>query len=127
VIAGLSLVHLTLLHTDGSTNPLGKDKVYDSMPFYPYFIIKDFMGLFVFFILFMFLVFFEPNYLGHPDNYIKANALVTPAHIVPEWYFLPFYAILRAVPSKLGGVVVMGSAILILLILPFADAPTGTN
>jgi ubiquinol-cytochrome c reductase cytochrome b subunit len=86
--------------------------------FFPYFVYKDIFALSVFVTFFGFLVFFEPNYLGHPDNYIKANPLKTPAHIVPEWYFLPFYAILRAIPHKLGGVVAMGLSIVILFILP---------
>lgn len=121
LMAGLSLLHLTLLHIDGSSNPLGLDDHGDYIPFYPYFLVKDFFGFFVFLLLFAFLVFFEPNLLGHPDNYIKANPLVTPAHIVPEWYFLPFYAILRAIPDKLGGVIAMGGAIIILFFLPIID------
>jgi len=120
-MAGLSLIHLTLLHIDGSTNPLGIDDTADYISFYPYFLVKDFFGLFVFLLLFSYLVFFKPNMLGHPDNYIKANPLVTPAHIVPEWYFLPFYAILRAIPDKLGGVLAMGGAIAILFLLPIID------
>ncbi|HYF08515.1 MAG TPA: cytochrome b, partial [Acetobacteraceae bacterium] len=93
----------------------------DTLPFHPYYTAKDSVGLIVFFAVFAVLVFFAPNYLGHPDNYIPADPLVTPAHIVPEWYFLPYYAILRAVPSKLGGVVLMFASILIWFILPWLD------
>jgi len=118
VIAGLVGVHLSLLHTAGSNNPLGINKNVDTVSFYPYFYVKDLLAFFVLIDLFSFFVFFFPNYLGHADNYIPANPLVTPAHIVPEWYFLPFYAILRSIPDKLGGVVAMVAAILILLLLP---------
>jgi ubiquinol-cytochrome c reductase cytochrome b subunit len=121
LMLGLTLLHLALLHVDGSTNPLGLEGNYDFMPFYPYFLIKDIFGFLAFLLLFFYLVMFEPNLLGHPDNYIRANPLVTPPHIVPEWYFLPFYAILRAVPSKLGGVIAMGSSIGILFLLPTLD------
>jgi ubiquinol-cytochrome c reductase cytochrome b subunit len=121
VMVAVTLVHLTLLHAEGSTNPLGIDDAADYIPFYPYFWLKDIFGFLIFLFLFSFLVFFEPNLLGHPDNYIRANALVTPAHIVPEWYFLPFYAILRAVPDKLGGVILMGASIVILFLLPYID------
>ena len=120
-MVAVTLVHVTLLHSDGSTNPLGIDEASDYIPFYPYFWLKDIFGFLVFLFFFSYLVFFEPNLLGHPDNYIRANALVTPKHIVPEWYFLPFYAILRAVPDKLGGVILMCSSILILFFLPLID------
>lgn len=119
LIAAFSTIHLIILHQFGSTNPLGIISSKDNIPFYPYFIFKDIFGLFLFFIFFSYFLFFNPNLLGHPDNYIPANPLVTPPHIVPEWYFLPFYAILRAIPNKLGGVIFMGLAIIILLILPF--------
>jgi len=118
VITGLVLVHLSLLHTVGSNNPLGINKNLDTVSFYPYFYVKDLLSFFILVALFSFFVFFFPNTLGHADNYIPANPLVTPAHIVPEWYFLPFYAILRSIPDKLGGVVAMVFAILILLLLP---------
>merc|ERR1712127_242742 len=117
-IAGVSLVHLVLLHENGSNNPLGIDSKMGKVSFYPYFYVKDLFGLFVFGILFSIFVFFAPNALGHPDNYIPANSLVTPAHIVPEWYYLPFYAILRSIPDKLGGVIAMFGSILILYLLP---------
>lgn len=118
VIAGLVLLHLSLLHKDGSNNPLGINTNVDYVSFYPYYYVKDLFAFFVFASVFAFFVFFYPNTLGHPDNYIPANPLVTPPHIVPEWYFLPFYAILRSIPDKLGGVVAMVSAILVLLLLP---------
>jgi quinol-cytochrome oxidoreductase complex cytochrome b subunit len=121
LMVGLTFLHLALLHAEGSTNPIGLADIYDSLPFYPYFLVKDIFGFLVFLFGFSYLVFFEPNLLGHPDNYIRANPLVTPAHIVPEWYFLPFYAILRAIPSKLGGVVAMGAAVGILFLLPTLD------
>jgi len=121
VITGLVIVHLSLLHTVGSNNPLGINKNVDSVSFYPYFYVKDLLAFFGLIALFSFFVFFFPNALGHADNYIPANPLVTPAHIVPEWYFLPFYAILRSIPDKLGGVVAMVAAILILLLLPIIN------
>jgi len=123
VIFGVVFLHVAALHITGSNNPLGIDPKgpQDTIPFHPYYTVKDSVGLIVYFIVFAFLVFFMPNYLGHPDNYIPANPLVTPAHIVPEWYFLPFYAILRAVPDKLGGVLLMFGSIAILFILPWLD------
>jgi ubiquinol-cytochrome c reductase cytochrome b subunit len=123
VIAGVVFLHVAALHITGSNNPLGIDPKgpQDTVPFHPYYTAKDSVGLVVYFIVFAFLVFFMPNYLGHPDNYIPANPLVTPAHIVPEWYFLPFYAILRAVPDKLGGVMLMFGSIAVLFVLPWLD------
>jgi ubiquinol-cytochrome c reductase cytochrome b subunit len=121
LIAGLTIVHLSLLHSDGSNNPLGINSKLDTIPFYPYFYVKDLFAFFIFITFFLFFIFYFPNSLGHSDNYIPANPLVTPPHIVPEWYFLPFYAILRSIPNKLGGVVAMISAILILLLLPFIN------
>ena len=119
VLLGLIFVHFFLLHIKGSTNPCGTDANPDIVSLYPNFIYKDFLSILFFAILYLFFVFYNPNFLGHSDNYIPANPLVTPAHIVPEWYFLPFYAILRAIPSKLGGVIVMGGALIVLLLLPF--------
>lgn len=118
VIVGLVIVHLALLHRVGSSNPLGINTNVETISFYPYFFVKDLFAFFILALLFSFFVFFYPNVLGHSDNYIPANPLSTPAHIVPEWYFLPFYAILRSIPDKLGGVVAMISAILVLLLLP---------
>ena len=91
------------------------------MPFTPYATVKDVFATVVFFILFAWMIFYQPNYLGHADNYVPANPAVTPAHIVPEWYFLPFYAILRAVPDKLGGVILMFGSVLILAFAPWLD------
>ena len=122
IIVGLVLIHLILLHEAKSNNPLGiQHLIIDKIPFTPYFTIKDIFGIIIFFILFVYLVFFEPNILGHSDNYIPANPLSTPTHIVPEWYFSPFYAILRSVPNKLGGVFLMVFSILILIIIPFLN------
>ena len=121
LIAGLTIVHLSLLHKAGSNNPLGINKNIEAISFYPYFYVKDLLAFFLLLTMFSFFVFYYPNVLGHSDNYIEANALVTPAHIIPEWYFLPFYAILRSIPDKLGGVVAMVLAILILLFLPFTN------
>ena len=121
LIAGLSLVHLALLHKDGSNNPLGVDTSVDKIPFYPYFFVKDLFAVSVFLFVFGIFVFYFPNAMGHPDNYIPANPLVTPAHIVPEWYFLPFYAILRSIPDKLGGVAAMGGALAVLFLIPFTN------
>lgn len=120
ILAGLALLHIYLLHKYGSNNPLGLDLYRDKnkLPFYPYFYIKDLLGLILFFIFYLIFVFYFPNILGHSDNYIEANPMITPAHIVPEWYFLPYYAILRSIPDKLGGVICMLAAILILLLLP---------
>lgn len=114
----LSFLHLVLLHENGSNNPLGVGFKIDNISFI-YYVIKDIYGVIFFFFVFFYFIFFIPNYLGHSDNYILANPLVTPTHIVPEWYFLPFYAILRSVPDKLLGVILLLMAIFILLILPF--------
>jgi ubiquinol-cytochrome c reductase cytochrome b subunit len=119
LIVGVVIIHLSLLHIEGSNNPLGICSKLDKVNFYPYFFVKDLFGFYCFLFVFIYFVYFNPNYLGHPDNYIKANALITPSHIVPEWYFLPFYAILRSIPDKLGGVVCMGAAIFIFFIIPF--------
>lgn len=119
LIAGLSLIHLTFLHQDGSGNPLGINTNTNKISMFPYFIMKDFFGLVLFFLFFSLFVYLLPNSLGHSDNYIEANPMVTPTHIVPEWYFLPFYAILRSIPHKLGGVLAMLLSILILAFLPW--------
>jgi ubiquinol-cytochrome c reductase cytochrome b subunit len=121
VLAALALVHLALLHVDGSSNPLGVETKVDKISFYPYFYVKDFFGFLILMTVFTFFVFFYPNYLGHTDNYIPANPMVTPVHIVPEWYFLPFYAILRSIPHKLGGVFAMLFAIVGLMALPYIN------
>ncbi len=123
VITGVVFLHIVALHITGSNNPLGIEpkSEQDTLPFHPYYTIKDSVGMCVYLLIFAVLVFFAPDYLGHADNYIPANPLATPAHIVPEWYFLPFYAILRSVPSKLGGVILMFSSIAILFVLPWLD------
>lgn len=121
LIAGLAILHLVLLHQVGSNNPLGVDPRYDQISFYPYFYVKDLLSFLVLLCVLLGLVFFNPNLLGHSDNYIEANALVTPIHIVPEWYFLPFYAILRAVPDKFWGVAYMAGSIVLLFFLPFTN------
>jgi ubiquinol-cytochrome c reductase cytochrome b subunit len=129
VIAGVIILHVWALHIPGSSNPTGVDvkSEQDTVPFHPYYTAKDGFGLGVFLIGFAALMFFGPNLLGHPDNYIAANPLSTPAHIVPEWYFWPFYAILRAftvdfiLPAKLWGVLAMFGSILLLFFLPWLD------
>ncbi len=123
VIAGLVALHIWALHVAGQNNPTGLDvkSKADTLPMTPYAIAKDIFALAVFATLFAWFVFFAPDYLGHADNYNEANALVTPPHIVPEWYFLPYYAILRAVPSKLGGVLLMFAAVAILAFVSWLD------
>ncbi|MEQ8658480.1 MAG: cytochrome b N-terminal domain-containing protein [Hyphomicrobiales bacterium] len=123
MIFGVVILHVWALHVTGQTNPTGVEvkQKSDTLPFTPYATVKDLFAMVVFFGLFAYFLFFLPNYLGHADNYIEANPLVTPAHIVPEWYFLPFYAILRAVPSALGGVLLMFGSIAILFLLPWLD------
>jgi ubiquinol-cytochrome c reductase cytochrome b subunit len=123
LIVGVVILHIIALHRFGSNNPLGIDVSgkQDTIPFHPYYTSKDLFGAMVFLTIFASAIFFYPNYLGHPDNYIPANPLQTPAHIVPEWYFLPFYAILRAIPDKLGGVLFMFGAIAVLFVLPWLD------
>ena len=130
VIVGLVFLHLWALHGHKSNNPLGIDiqGPQDTIPFHPYFTVKDLMGLGVFLVVYLGFVFFAPDFFGEPDNYIEANPMATPPHIVPEWYFLPFYAILRSItfdvlfiPAKLAGVIAMFAAVAILLILPWLD------
>jgi ubiquinol-cytochrome c reductase cytochrome b subunit len=124
LILGLVVLHIWALHVPGNNNPIGidiKKPSKDTVPFHPYIVIKDAFALLIFLLIFAFFVFFSPNILGHADNYIEANPLVTPAHIVPEWYLLPFYAILRSVPDKLLGVIAMFAAIFVLVILPWLD------
>ncbi len=136
VIAGVIILHIWALHIPGSNNPTGVEVKgeQDTVPFHPYYTAKDGFGLGIFLLIFASLLFFFPNYLGHPDNYIPANPLSTPAHIVPEWYFWPFYAILRAftadfiLPAKLWGVLAMFGSILLLFFLPWLDSsPVRSN
>ncbi|MFC7332818.1 cytochrome b [Rhodocista pekingensis] len=137
VIFAVVFLHVAALHITGSNNPLGIEPKgpQDTLPFHPYYTSKDSFGLAIFLIIFAAFVFFAPNYLGHPDNYIPADPLVTPPHIVPEWYFLPFYGILRSItfsigipftdivliPAKLGGVIAMFASILIWFAMPWLD------
>ncbi len=123
MIAGVVVLHVWALHVVGQNNPTGVPikSSKDAVPFTPYATIKDVFATVIFMMFFAWFVFYVPNYLGHADNYIPANPAVTPAHIVPEWYFLPFYAILRAIPDKLGGVAAMGGAVVILAFLPWLD------
>jgi ubiquinol-cytochrome c reductase cytochrome b subunit len=122
VLAALVLMHVIALHDSaGSSNPLGVSGNYDRLPFAPYFLFKDLVTIFLFILGLSLFVFFMPNVLGDSENYVVANPMQTPAAIVPEWYLLPFYAILRSIPNKLLGVIAMFSAILIILILPLTD------
>jgi len=125
IITGIIFVHLILLHTVTSTNPAQVSSP-DKMSFHPYFTFKDIFALTATLLFFLVLVSYYPNVLGHSDNFIPANPLVTPPHIVPEWYFTPFYAILRSCPNKLGGVVFMLAAILILFLIPFYKIPVNS-
>jgi ubiquinol-cytochrome c reductase cytochrome b/c1 subunit len=123
MIAGVVVLHIWALHVHGSANPTGveprSDK--DTLPFHPYFTIKDGFALVCFLVVYAWFVFYVPNYLGHADNYIEANPMQTPAHIVPEWYYLPFYAILRSIPSKLGGTAAMFAAVFVIAFVPWLD------
>lgn len=123
MIVGVVILHIWAFHTTGNNNPVGVDpkSKKDTIPFHPYYTMKDLLAIVVFMIPLCWFVFYVPNFMGHPDNYTVANPLVTPAHIVPEWYFLPFYAILRAIPDKLGGVIGMFGAIIMLFLLPWLD------
>ena len=124
IILGLVVLHIWALHVPGNNNPIGIEiskPSKDTVPFHPYITIKDLFALLLFIIIFSGFIFFSPNVLGHPDNYIPANPMVTPSHIVPEWYLLPFYAILRSVPDKLGGVLLLFASLFILIALPWLD------
>jgi len=117
------IVHIAVVHLDGSNNPIGVSSHADKISFFPFFVLKDVLGLVFFLICFAYFVCFVPNYLGHTDNYIAANPMVTPEHIVPEWYFLPAYAILRSIPNKLLGVLALFASVLVLLTLPLQTQP----
>lgn len=121
ILAALVCMHFMALHVHGSSNPVGISGNMDRIPMHSYFIFKDLITVFVFILIFSLFIFYSPNTLGHADNYIPGNPMVTPPSIVPEWYLLPFYAILRSIPDKLGGVIAMFAALLILLILPITD------
>jgi quinol-cytochrome oxidoreductase complex cytochrome b subunit len=121
VIAALALIHIILLHQVGSSNPMGLESDLDYVRFTPYFFWKDAVGFLVCVLFYLCITFYKPNMFGHPDNYIKANSMVTPTHIVPEWYFLPYYAILKSIPDKLGGAIAMGASMACLFLLPLID------
>nr|YP_002970759.1 cytochrome b [Helotrephes sp. NKMT027]ACJ69572.1 cytochrome b [Helotrephes sp. NKMT027] len=121
IISALVMIHLLFLHQTGSSNPLGLNSNFDKIPFHPFFSTKDLMGMSIMMFMFLLLNMMEPRLLGDPENYLPANPLVTPVHIQPEWYFLFAYAILRSIPNKLGGVIAMVMAILIIMILPFTN------
>jgi len=115
IILFISLLHIIALHQNGSNNPLGIDiPLNATIKFSPYFLIKDYVGIIIYLFIYLFLVFFAPDYAGHPDNYLMANPMVTPAHIVPEWYFLPYYAVLRSIDNKLLGVLALLFSIIVL-------------
>ena len=123
VIFGVVILHIWALHVTGNNNPTGievKDSK-DTISFHPYYTVKDLFAYIVFLLMFCYFIFYNPNILGHPDNHIEADPMLTPAHIVPEWYLLPFYAILRAVPDKLMGVLLMFGSIVVLFFLPWLD------
>ena len=126
-ILGLVLIHFALLHQTGSSNPLGPRFFQDSIPFHPFYTLKDTLSVIIMFFFLVMVVTFAPNYLGHPDNYIPANPDSTPEHIVPEWYFLPFYAILRSIPNKSLGVLALVASIVVLFLLPFIVRPKIRN
>jgi len=121
LIAGVTLIHLALLHKEGSNSPIGSDTNVDDVPFYPYFFKKDMFALSGFLLFFAFFVLYYPNFLNHPFNCIPADPIKTPLNLVPEWYFLPFYAILRSIPHKAGGIITMVSAIAVLFLIPFSN------
>jgi ubiquinol-cytochrome c reductase cytochrome b subunit len=121
VLAALVVMHLIALHTHGSNNPLGITGNLDRLPFHPYFTFKDLVTILFFILALSFFIFYAPNVLGHPDNYIMANPMQTPVSIVPEWYLLPYYAILRSIPNKLLGVIAMFASLLILFAMPVLD------
>jgi len=121
VLAALAVVHMMTLHTNGSSNPLGISSNVDKLAMHPYFIFKDLVTILLFFLSLAVIIFYLPNLLGHSDNYIPANPMQTPPSIVPEWYLLPYYAILRSIPNKLLGVIAMLGSLLILLLMPLVD------
>lgn len=122
ILCLLVVIHLIFLHEHGSSTPLGTSGVHDMIPFHPYYTVKDLLGFYVFLFFFCQVIFFYPNMFGDPENFIKANPLVTPVHIMPEWYFLFAYTILRTIPNKLGGVLMLVASILILVVVPFVHS-----
>ena len=122
VIVGMTFVHLALLHKVGSSSPIGSDTNVDDIPFYPYFVLKDLFALSVYLLVFSIFVFYYPNVLNHPDNYVHADPMRTPPHVVPEWYFLPYYAILRSIPHKAGGILAMFGSLIVLFLIPYINS-----
>lgn len=121
LLSALALAHVIVLHVHGSNNPNGVTSNGDRFAMHPYFVFKDLVTILFFFLVLSVIVFFYPNLMGHSDNYIPANPMVTPASIVPEWYLLPYYAVLRSIPNKLLGVIAMFGSLLIFLVLPLTD------
>nr|DBA07048.1 TPA_asm: cytochrome b [Neodiprion lecontei] len=119
IIIMMTIIHLMFLHNTGSSNPLGTNSDIDKMPFQPYFLLKDIVGFILMYFILIYIILMNPNMLGDPDNFNPANPMITPPHIKPEWYFLFAYAILRSIPNKLGGVILLLMSILVLLIMPF--------
>jgi len=117
----VTIIHLSLLHEFGSSNPLGIPSVLDNIPFVPYYTVKDVFSLVWVLLIFIYIIVLVPDLLGHSDNFILANPLVTPIHIVPEWYFLPLYAVLRSVPNKSLGLLAILAFVLVILVLPFIN------
>ena len=122
VMVGLTFLHLALLHRVGSNSPIGSDTGVDDIPFYPYFFYKDLFAFSCYLLVFAVFVFYFPNVLNHPDNCVQADYIRTPPHVVPEWYFLPFFTILRSIPYKATGIIAMLGSILVLLIIPFTNS-----
>lgn len=127
IIAGVTVLHLILLHQVGSTSPIGSDTGVDDIPFYPYFVLKDLFAFTIYLLVFATLVYYFPNFLNHPDNCIPADPFETPKHVVPEWYFLPYYAILRSIPHKTGGILCMFGSIAVLFLIPFINTSVVRN
>jgi len=123
VVSFLTVVHLVVLHEEGSSNPIGT-KSQDNINFTPFFLNKDLFWFFIFLFILSYFIFFRPNAFMHPANYEQANPFVTPKSIVPEWYFLPFYTVLKSIPDKVGGILAMGASIVVIVILPFLDKAT---
>ena len=127
LIAGFTLIHIALLHKVGSSSPVKSNNGLDDVPFYPYYVSKDLFAFSVYLLVFSFFVLYYPNFLNHPVNYIPANPMRTPAHVVPEWYFLPYYAILRSIPHKTGGILAMLGSLLVLFLIPFISTSEPKN
>lgn len=127
ILVGVTFIHLALLHKVGSNSPIGSDTGVDDVPFYPYYVSKDLFAFSVYLFIFGGFVFYFPNVLNHPDNCVRADPMHTPAHVVPEWYFLPYYAILRSIPHKAGGIIAMFLSLLVLFIIPFNNTSAVRN